>query len=1041
MWIVRLAIRRPRAIAAMALLIAILGLVAIGRMPTDLLPPVRFPVVTVVWQYPGLSPQEMESRVIRVSEAAITTAVADVERVESQALPGLGVEKVFFHPGTHLNRAVAELSSVMQNSVAAMPPGISPPLIQQSDVSDVPILQLALSSSTLPVSKLCDLALTHVLPSLVTVKGARLSPPFGGPQRLVSVDLDPEAMTARGVTAQEVATAVSAQNLLLPAGSAKMGRRDYVVLLNNSPEAVPAFNDLPVKVVNGATVFVRDVAQVRDGYDIQRSIARVDGKPAVLVTILRSGGASTVRVVDQVRARLPRIRQTLPPGARLDVLLDQSVFARAAVHSVVYGVLIAAVLTGLLIPLFLGSWRSALIVVTSVLLSLLASLVVLGALGETLNTLTLGGLALAVGMLVDDAIVAVENTTRHLELGLPLRQAVLKSAAEIAPPALASTLSIGLLLTPIAWLAGVGRSLFLPLAMAVVFALLPSYLLSRTLVPTMLRALLGKELHLYQASERRFKAAREQYRAALEWTLANRTLAGGAFVLFVALSAFLLVPRTGQEYFPAVDTGQLRLHVRVPLGTRLEETARRFSGIETAIREIVPARETALLLDNIGLAGLQGVTASNSGTIGAADGEIVLNLAPGHRSTGDYTRLLRQALPARYPDCTFVFQPADMLAQVLNSGASAPLDIQVVGPYPNREANYALAQQVRQQVARVAGVVDAYVYQQPHGPALRLIVDRTRAAQLGLTQQTVANNLLVSLASNIQVAPSFYLDPENGMQYNVQIRTPQFRIDSMDALLATPVAAGTSAQGLPTPQLLSNLATTGRATTPAIVTHVDTQPAFDVFASVENRDLGGAARDLEPILAAANRQAPSGTRVVISGQVPAMRSTFRQLGWGLALAIVLIYLLLAVTFESWLDPIVVLVAAPGVLTGAWWALALTGTTISVPALMGTVMSLGVATANSILLVTFANRQRQEGRSALEAALAAGAARFRPVMMTALAMVLGMLPLALGLGEGGEQSAALGRAAAGGLGGATVATLFIVPLVYSVLRRKGEEGKQ
>jgi multidrug efflux pump subunit AcrB len=1049
MWIVRLALSRPRTIAVMAILIALLGVLSITRTPTDILPSIKIPVVYVIWQYPGLSPREMEGRVVRVSEAVITTSVSNVEHVESQSLSGLGIEKVYFQPGVQISQAVAQLSSIMQTILGTMPPGMRPPLIQQYDASDVPILQLALSSDTLPVSKLYDLALINVLFPLVTVNGAHLSLPFGGSQRLINVDLDPQAMTAKGVNAQDVANAISAQNLVLPAGTAKMGSREYVVLLNNSPSAVQAFNDVPIKVVNNATVFVRDVAHVHDGHDIQKSIVRVDGKQSVLMTILKGGDASTITVVDQIKARLPQIRQVLPPEAKLDVLQDQSVFVRASVNGVVRETVIAAALTGLMILLFLGSWRSTLVVVISIPLSILASLTVLGALGETLNTLTLGGLALAVGMLVDDATVEVENTTRNLGEGLPLRQAILHSAQQVAMPALASTLCICIVFVPVALLTGVGKSLFMPLALAVVLAMLPSYFLSRTLVTTMMQGLLGKELHLYQPGHERsrggliwrihemfevwFEALRDRYHGALARALTHRALTGGALLLFLAASA-LLLPRIGEDFFPNVDAGQLRLHVRVPLGTRMEETARRFSEIEGTIRQVVPPREIALILDNIGLAGWQSFTAGNTGTIGAADGEIDISLTPEHHSTREYTRALRKTLAARYPDCAFYFQPADIETQVLNFGASAPIDIQVLGPYFNKEKNYALARQVQRQVAQVAGVVDSYIYQEPDAPALLLDVDRTRAVQMGLTQQSVANNLLVSLASNTQTAPSFYLDPRNGFQYNVQVQTPQYRINSMDALLATPIAADNSTQGVPTPQLLSNLASTDRTTTPAIVTHINTQPAFDVFASVENRDLGAVAADIGRILGTANRQAPRGSYVTMSGQVRTMSSSFLQMGLGLVFAIVLIYLLLTVNFESWVDPFVILMASPGALCGVLWMLYVTQTTFNVPSLMGTIMCIGVATSNSILLVTFANQQREEGKNALEAAQAAGYTRFRPVIMTALAMILGMLPMSLGLGEGGEQNAPLGRAVIGGLSVSTLTTLFLVPLMYSVLRR-------
>jgi multidrug efflux pump subunit AcrB len=1062
MWIVRLALSRPRTIAVMAILIALLGVLSITRTPTDILPAINTPVVNVIWSYNGLSPQEMEGRVVRLSEAVLTTAVGNVSRVESQSLPGIGIEKVYFQPGTDIAQAIAEISAAMSSLLRTMPPGITPPIIRQADASSVPIVQLAMSSDTLPIARIYDLAVNTVLFPLITVQGSTLTPPFGGVSRLINVDLDPQAMAAKGVTAQDLTTALSNQNLILPAGTAKMGTREYVVRLNNSPTMVSSLNDLPVKTVNGATVLVRDVAHVRDGSAIQTNVVRVDGKPAVLLSILKNGSASTLTVVNAVKARLPRIRATLPENVKLDLLLDQSVFVRAAVSGVVREAVIAACLTGLMILLFLGSWRSTLIVAISIPLSILSSIVVLGALGQTLNTLTLGGLGLAVGMLVDDATVEVENTTRNLGLGLPLRRAILTSAQQVALPALTSTLSICIVFVPVTLLTGVARFLFLPLAMAVVFAMLPSYLLSRTLVTTMMQTLLKRELYLYQRPssgsngregapsrtsqgnllwrvhkkfEARFEAVRERYRGALEWGLTHRALAGGILLLFFGVSACLL-PFIGEDFFPAVDAGQMRLHVRAPAGTRLEETAPLFGKIEDTIREVIPARDIALILDNIGLPGSAvNLALFNNGTISAADGEIDISLTPQAGSIFAIMSQLRKVLKARYPDCTFYFMPADIETQVLDFGTSAPIDIQVLGPYASKAKNYALAQQIQKQVSQVAGVVDTYIYQVPDAPELRLNVDRILASQIGLTQQQVAGNVLVSLSSSSLVSPSFWLDPKTGIQYSVQVQTPQYRVTSMDALLATPVSTTDPSQGQSTSQLLANLASTGRDTTPAIVSHIDTQPAFDVFASVQNRDLGAAAADIQPILTAMQKQAPRGTFLSMSGQVQTMKSSFLQMGVGLIFAIVLIYLLLTVNFESWVDPLVILMASPGALSGVLWMLYVTQTTFNVPSLMGTIMCIGVATANSILLVTFANDQRDEGKSALDAALAAGYTRFRPVIMTALAMILGMLPMSLGLGEGGEQNAPLGRAVIGGLGVATCTTLFFVPLMYSILRRK------
>lgn len=1051
MGIVRLAMARPRAIIVMALLIFLLGGLYTAKMSKDIFPAIDVPVVAVIWSYTGLAPVEMDRRVTRLSESAITTSVDNIEHVESQSLSGYGIIKVYFQPGTPISSAITQISATSQSVLRGMPQGITPPSIIQYDASDVPIIQLAMSSDTLSMTKIVDLATNVVSAQLVTVQGASLSPTEGGTSRLINVDLDNAAMVAHGVTAQDVTTAVGSQDLILPAGDAKMGERDYFVRLNNSPTAVADFNSLPVKYINGATVYVRDVAHVRDGAAVQISMVRINSKPAVLLTILKNGGASTLNVVSRVKERLPLIQSLLPADVKLDLLLDQSLYVRASVEGVVREALIAAGLTGLMILLFLGSWRNTIIVAISIPLSILASIAFLGFIGQTLNTLTLGGMALAVGMLVDDATVAVENTTRNMEEGLPLLESILVSAEQVALPALTSTLSICIVFVPVVFLTGVAQSLFLPLAMAVVFAMLPSYLLSRTLVTTMMQGLLGKELDLYSHEpntpskrniiwrvhehfEKHFESLRDVYRSVLAWALSRRALTCVLLLLFFGGSA-LLLPYIGEDFFPKVDAGQMRLHVRVPPGTRLEETGKKFSTIEETIRQIVPAGETELIMDNVGLASGTAYVRGTSGTIGSADGEIDIGLKENHHSTWAYMAKLRRTLTQQYPDCEFMFQPADMPTQVLDFGTAAPIDIQVLGNFNNTDKDYAIAQQILKKVSQVSGVVDSYIYQVQEAPEIRIDVDRTKAMQLGVTQQNVANNVLVALSSSSLFSPSYFLDEDNGTEYTVAVQTPQYKLDSVDSLMAMPVANVSQPSGQTTPELLSNLASISRDTTPEVVSSYNILPSFDVFSSVENRDLGSAASDVEKLLKPLQKTAPRGTTITVNGQALTMQSSFVQLGLGLIFAIVLIYLLLTVNFESWVDPLVILMASPGALSGVLWGLFATQSTFNVPSLMGTIMSVGVATANSILLVTFANEQRALGKSAMDAALEAGFTRFRPVVMTALAMILGMLPMAIGMGDGGEQNAPLGRAVIGGLLVATCTTLIFVPLMYTVLRHR------
>ena len=1046
MWIVRLALRRPYTFVVVALLLVVLGVVTVQRMPTDIFPNVDIPVVTVIWSFTGIAPEDMEKRVVTVSERAFTTTVNDIEHMESQSMYGVGVIKVFFHPSAKVEMAVAQITSISQSLLRTLPAGFTPPLIIRYSASSVPILQLSVTSKVLPEEQLFDYANNFVRTQLATVQGAAVSLPYGGKARQIMVDLNPKALNGYGLSAIDVVNAINAQNLILPSGTAKIGTREYSVQLNSSPDTVEGLNNLPIRAVNGAVVFVRDVAQVRDGFSVQANIVSAGNRRASLLTVLKGGGASTIDVVRRVKEILPKIQATLPKELEIATLFDQSIFVKAAIDGVVREALIAAGLTALMILIFLGSWRSTVIVATSIPLSILTSLIILWFFGYTINIMTLGGLALAVGILVDDATVEIENIHRNLALGKPITRAILDGAQQIAVPAFVSTLAICIVFVPVVFLKGAVQFLFTPMALAVVLAMLTSYFLSRTLVPTMVQYLLASEVARYDeggeqeegdvfwrvhgAFNRRFERMREKYRAGLEWALHHRRLVLSEFAIVLG-SAVLVVPLTGRDFFPLVDAGQFRLHVRAPAGTRLEETDQIFNAVEAAIGHIVPREETALVLHNIGLP-LGGVNLafSDSSTIGPADGEILVALKPGHRrSTFDYIRALRRELPQRFPDLVFFYQPADIVSQILNFGLPAPIDIQLVGQ--NRAANYALARRVAERIERVPGLTDVHVHQVVAAPALRINVDRVRAAQIGISQRDVANSLLASLASSSDQAPNFWLNPQNGVSYRVAVQTPQYRIDSVDALQREPIgAAGGSAQ-----QLLANLATLERGSTVTVATHYNVQPVFDVFASVQDRDLGGAARDIRRILTDVEKDLPRGSSMIVRGQVESMTSAFIGLATGLLFAIVLVYALMVVNFQSWLDPFIIITALPGALSGIVWSLFLTQTTINVPSLMGAIMSIGVATANSILLVTFANDQRRAGQDALNAALLAGYTRLRPVLMTALAMIIGMLPMALGLGEGGEQNAPLARAVIGGLTFATFATLFVVPVIYSLLRQK------
>lgn len=1047
MWIVRLALNRPYTFTVFALLILMLGVLSVRRMAKDIFPAIDIPVVSVLWTYNGLTPEEMERRIVTISERAMTTTVNDIEHIESQSFSGIGVIKVFFQPGASVDAAVAQVTAVNQTVLRSMPPGTTPPFVIRYSASNVPVLQLGLGSQSLSEQSLYDLGLNFLRVQLATVQGASVPLPYGGKVRQIQVDIDPQALQAKGLTPADVSNAINAQNLTLPSGTAKVGDREYGVLLNSSPDFVSGFGDLPIKQINGSTVYIRDVAQVRDGYGPQTNIVRQDGNRGALVTILKSGKASTLDIIERIKGILPRVQSTLPPELDMHPLFDQSVFVKAALDGVLHEGVLAASLTAAMILLFLGTWRNTLVVALSIPLSIFCSIICLAAFGQTINAMTLGGLALAVGILVDDATVTIENIDRNLALKKPLIQAILDGAEQIAMPAFVATLCICIVFVPIFFLEGTAGYLFGPLAMAVIFAMLASYLLSRTVVPTMVHYLLAGQpvMHddghgdptkgdifwrIHVRFNRHFNRFRDRYTNALKWSLDHRK-AVIISSLSVVLLSFLLVPFLGRDFFPLVDAGQFRLHVRAPAGTRIEETERVFTQVENIIREVIPKDQIVTILDNIGLPnGGINLAFSDSATIGAADGEILVSLTKEHGPTWDYVRKLRERLNREYPDYTFFTQPSDIIGQILNFGLPAPLDVQIAGR--DRVGNYALAQELAARMAKIPGAVDVHVHQVVNAPAFRVNVDRSRADQVGLTQRDVASNMLISLSGSAQSSPNYWLSPQNNVQYLVATQTPQHSIDSLDALMNTPVSqSGTSGVG----QILGNVATVERTTTSSVIGHYNIQPVFDVYANVDGTDLGSVADAVQKLLPEFEKKLPRGSFITVRGQVQSMNSAFRGLGFGVLGAILLVYLLLVVNFQSWLDPFIIIMALPGAIAGIIWILFLTNTTMSVPSLMGAIMSVGVATANAILVVTFANDVRKEGKDAYGAALEAGFTRLRPVLMTALAMIIGMLPMSLGLGEGGEQNAPLGRAVIGGLLVATTATLFLVPVIYASLRRK------
>jgi len=1045
-WIVKIALERPYTFIVLALLILLISPLVILRTPTDIFPNVNIPIVAALFNYTGLSSEEMEARITTQFERNLTTSVNDMEHIESQTVNGRAIIKIFFHPRVKIEMAVAQVTAVGQSSLRQMPPGTIPPNVLVYNASSVPILQLALSGPGLNEQQLFDFATQQIRTSLATVQGAAIPYPYGGKQRQIMVDIRPDQLQAKGLAPADVVAALGQQNLILPAGTSKIGQFEYDVDMNSSPKQVQEMNDLPIKAVRNTTIYIRDVAHVRDGFSPQTNIVRRDGLRGVLLSVLKVGQASTLDIVAQVHAALPRISATLPPELKIDPIGDQSLFVRAAVNGVVREAILAACLTAAMILLFLGSWRSTLIIAVSIPLSILTSICVLSALGETINIMTLGGLALAVGILVDDATVTIENIDRNFDQGKGLHEGILDGAAQIAVPALVSTLCICIVFLPMFFLTGVARYLFVPLAEAVVFAMLASYVLSRTLVPTLAMYMLKGGGHhraapaawnlasrFQRAFERGFEKLRDGYRTMLETCIRHRRMFLPVF-LGVCAAVFLLVPWLGQDFFPATDAGRFNLHFRVKTATRIEETARTGDLVEAAIRRIVPPRELVSIIDNIGLPYSSfNMTYSNSAPIGTMDADVQVTLAPEHRPTDDYVRELRARLPREFPGVSFYFIPADMVSQILNFGLPAPIDVQVSGP--NFEGNHSFAASLVEQLRTVPGATDLRVHQVFDQPKLHIFVDRTKAEESGFTQLDVASNMLISLSGSFQTTPEFWLDPKNGVTYSMVTQAPQFTLTSIKDLENIPISGSKSTR----PEILGDVASTSRGAGMAVVSHYDIQRVIDIFGAVQDRDLGAVATDVRRIVDANRNKLPRGSQMTIRGQIETMQSSFQGLLGGLALAIVLVYLLIVVNYQSWLDPFIIITALPAALAGIVMFLFVSHTTLSVPALMGAIMSVGVATANSILVVSFAKERLAEGDAPSDAAAEAGFVRFRPVLMTALAMIIGMVPMALGFGEGGEQNAPLGRAVIGGLMFATIATLFFVPTVFSLLHRRRQNA--
>ena len=1047
MWVVQIALRRPYTFVVFSFLIAIFGGLAALRTPTDIFPNINIPVVSVVWTYNGLLPNDMSGRVIYYYERTLTAQVGDIEHIESQSLSGYGVVKIFFQKNVNISAALAQVTAASQTVLKLLPPGITPPYVLSYNAATVPILQLALSSKQLPQMKLFDLGQNFIRPQLATVAGAAVPSPYGGKILQAQVDLDQQAMQAHNVSADDVVNAISAQNLILPAGDAKIGKFDWNVALNASPTLLDRINDLPVKKVNGTVIYLRDVAYVHDGSPPQTNLVRVNGARAVLMTILKAGSASTLAVIDGIKSLLPRVEESLPSSLNLRAVGDQSIFVKAAIFGVLREAALAAGLVGLMILLFLGSWRSTMIIIVSIPLSILFSVVAIAALGETINVMTLGGLALAVGMLVDEGTVTLENIFYHLEMGKPVEPAILDGAQQIVVPAFVTLLVLDIVFAPMFQLGGVAGYLFRPLAEAVVFALIGSFILSRTLVPTMARYLLSAHTEhgghdeasarpsrnpfkRFQVGfEKGFASVRDRYRSLLGHALKHPRWVIVGFIVFVIFS-FGLEPFLGENFFPSVDSGQILMHVRAQPGTRIEETARLFDQVEQTVRQIIPPAEIDNIVDNIGLpySGIN-MAYQNTGTIGPEDGDALISLKEDHAPTADYIKRFRTVLPQKFPVATFSFLPADIVSQILNFGLPAPIDVQVIGN--NQKANYAYANDLLKRLRTVPGMADLRIQQVFNYPQINVKVDRTLAGQVGLTQRDVANSLLVTLSGSGQVQPNFWLNNENGVSYPIVAQMPQYRVDTMSDLVNVPITSAKTK----VPQYLGGLAQIAPGPSPGVVSHYNVQPVVDIYGAVQDRDLGSVAADINRVLNATQKDVPHGSYVVLRGQVHTMTSAYNQLLFGLVGAVLLVYLVIVVNFQSWLDPFIIITALPGALAGIIWMLFMTGTTLSVPALTGAIMCMGIATANSVLLVSFAREGLAAGLGSATAALEAGFTRLRPVLMTALAMIIGMVPMAFELGEGGEQNAPLGRAVIGGLTVATIATLFFVPTVFSVLHRR------
>ena len=1041
MWIVELALRRPYTFIVMAIIIVLATPLAILRTPVDVLPEIDIPVISVIWNYGGLSPQQMADRITQTHERILTTTVNDIEHVESQSLNGISVVKIYFQPNANIQTAIAQIVAVSQTVVRMMPPGATPPLIIKYTASSVPVIQIGMSSKEIPEQDLFDLAVNTMRPQLVTIPGVAIPWPYGGKQRLISVDLDTQAIQAKGMTSADVINAISSQNLILPSGTAKLNDTEYNISLNSSPSTLAGLNNIPVKTVNGATIFLRDVAHVRDGFSPQTNIVKQNGQRGLLLSVYKNGGASTIDVVNDLKAKLPSLIPLLPKSVEVSLLADQSIFVKTAVVGVIHEALIAAALTAIMLLLFLGNWRTTSIIAISIPLSIFSSVVLLHVVGETINIMTLGGLALAVGILVDDATVTIENIERHLHMGSKLYTAILEGAGEIAIPAFVSTLCICIVFVPMFFLEGVARFLFVPLAEAVVFAMLASYLLSRTLVPTLALLLMGHQtrtgkiahwIHrVHEAFNRHFEKLRNAYILLLSHLLTHRKSFIAAFLSFCLLSCGLYL-MLGRDLFPMVDTGQIKLHMRAPTGTRIENTALITDEVDKALREIIPEQELTSIIDNIGLpySGIN-LSYSNSGTIGTLDAEILISLKPEHRPSNEYIDKIPSELGKRFPGIEFFFQPADIVSQILNFGIPAAIDVQIYGS--NVAENTVFAGQLMSRMKAIGGAVDVHVHQRLDAPAITLNMDRPRLQSIGISPIDVAQNILLPLSGSSQTQPTFWLNPANSVVYNMVAQAPQYKISSLDDILHLPVnVPGASGNA---PQPLGNLVKVAPTRVPGIVTRYNIMTSVDIFANVRGRDLGSVAKEIQVLIDEAKTSLPKGSRIALRGQVQTMQSSYVGLGVGILGAIVLVYLLIVINFQSWLDPLIIISALPAALAGIAWLLILTGTDLSVPALTGAIMTMGVATANSILVIAFARQRLDVGLPPLSAALEAGATRLRPVLMTALAMILGMIPMAIGIGEGSEQNAPLGRAVIGGLLFATVSTLLFVPVVFATFHQR------